>query len=169
MIIRDAVIGDAKAISEIYAPYVKNTAISFEYNPPTEKEMAARIENTVKKHPWLVAELDGQVVGYAYGSPVSPREAYNISADVSIYVKSDVRHRGVGRALYTELIGRLREMGILNIYAIVAYTDRENDEHLPKTSPLFHKAMGFEKVSHLHGCGLKFGKRYDIIWLEKHI
>jgi len=168
MIIRNATTDDAEKIAEIYAPYVKNTAISYEYTPPTKEEMANRIENITKKYPWLVAEINGTIVGYAYASPVSPREAYNISADVSIYIKEDARHQGIGKALYGKLFELMKNMGVTNLYAIVAYTDRE-DAHLPKTSPLFHKAMGFEQVAHLHGCGKKFDKLYDIIWLEKHI
>src|SRR5437870_12845082 len=105
--IRDASERDAPACAEIYAPYVTQTAISFETEPPTVEEMAARIAKATRSHAWLVLEADGQVIAYAYGSPFKERAAYRWSCVVSIYVDRERRRGGAGRALYAGLFDRL--------------------------------------------------------------
>ena len=98
MRIRMAGLEDAAALLAIYAPYVRETAITFEYDVPSEKEFAGRIAHTLEKFPYLVAENDGEIVGYAYAGAFHPRAAYQWCAEMSVYVKRDARRMGVGRA-----------------------------------------------------------------------
>ena len=166
--IRPATPSDASAISAIYAPYVERTAISFEYDAPDEKEMSGRIEATLPNYPWLVAEQDGIVVGYAYLSPFKERPAYRWAAETSIYVEWNHRQSGVGRLLYSALEQEAKSHGILNLNACIAFRE-DMDEHLPSGSIPFHQRVGYTKAAHFHQCGFKFGRWYDIIWMEKII
>src|SRR5690242_13535050 len=118
--IRVAQPSDAEAIAAIYAPIVRDTTISLEVEPPGSQEMARRIAATLQTYPWLVAERDGQVSGYAYGSRHRDRAAYRWSVDVSAYVDEDVRRSGVGRALYQRLTGILRRQGFHSAFAGIA-------------------------------------------------
>ena len=166
--IRTAAPGDAAALLEIYAWYVERTAVTFEYEVPTAAEFRARIEKTLEKYPYLVAERDGAVLGYAYAGPFHPRAAYGWCAEVSIYLRPDERRRGVGRALYTALETVLRDMGVVNLYACIADPIAE-DETLTLDSERFHARMGFEKIGTFHSCGYKFGRWYNMVWMEKLI
>ncbi len=166
--IRAAAPADASVLREIYAWYVENTAVSFEYAPPSVGEFRARMENTLKKYPYLAAEAGGELLGYAYAGPFHPRAAYGWCAELSVYLRRDVRGRGIGRALYTAAENALREMGVVNLYACVASPARE-DEYLTHDSERFHAAMGFERVGVFHSCGYKFGRWYDMVWMEKLI
>lgn len=168
MIIRDARVEDAGHLLAIYAPYVQNTAISFEYDPPSLQEFEGRIRSVIEKFPYLAAEEDGQIIGYAYAAPYHPRRAFMISAEASIYIAPNCHRKGVGQALYGELECRLKDMGITNLYALIAYTPSD-DPYLPKDSVYFHEKMGFRLVGHLHQCGLKFGRWYDMYYMEKMI
>lgn len=164
--IREATVTDAAQIQEIYGYYVENTAISMEYDVPTVEEMERRIENTLGNYPYLVAEQDGKIIGYAYAGKFHPRAAFYRSAEVSIYIHKDVVKCGVGRKLYEEIETRLKNQGILNVYASIAYTDVE-DEHLNNNSTQFHEHMGYKKVAQFNDCCIKFGKWYHLIWMEK--
>lgn len=166
--IRPATAQDAAALLNIYAYYVQNTAISFEYEVPTEADFIGRIENTQKHYPWLVAVENGAPVGYAYAGALNPRAAYLHAAELSIYIRRDCRGRHIGAALLGALEAQLKQQGITNLYACVAYAEQE-DAHLTHASLHFHHAMGFQTVGQLHRCGEKFGKLYDICWLEKMI
>src|SRR5262249_21498110 len=115
--IRLATEGDAKAIARIYGPVVSATAISFELTPPTEAEMAGRVRSVLKYAPWLVAELEGEVRGFAYASRHRERAAYQWSVDVSAYIAETHRRHGLGRALYTSLFGLLRLQGFYAAHA----------------------------------------------------
>ncbi len=157
---------DAAELLKIYAPYVKNTAISFEYEVPSVEEFARRIQGTLQRYPYLVAMLDGETAGYAYASAFHARAAYRWCAEASIYVKEELRGYGIGRQLYTALEERLREMGILNLNACVAHPVKE-DEYLTQASERFHERMGFSKVAEFHKCGYKFERWYDMVWMEK--
>lgn len=159
---------DAPALAEIYAPYVEQTAVSFEYDAPTPDEFARRIERTLEKYPYLVAERAGVPVGYAYAVAFHSRAAYGWAVETSIYVRRDERRSGVGRALYTVLERVLRWQGILNLNACVAWPEVE-DEYLTYDSVRFHERMGFAKVGEFHSCGYKFGRWYGMVWLEKLI
>lgn len=164
--IRAATPADAAALRDIYAPYVLGTAITFEYDPPTIGEFARRIENTLEMYPYLVAERKGRVIGYAYASRFHPRAAYQWCAEASIYVRMDERGGGVGRALYEALEEALRRQGILNLNACIAWA-QEEDEHLSHGSAAFHERMGYRLVGRFSQCGYKFGRWYDMIWMEK--
>ncbi len=168
IIIRDVKEEDAKRLAEIYSYYVLNTAVSFEYNAPSEEEFKERIINTTKKYPYLVCEKDGKVVGYAYAGAYSAREAYSWTATTSIYIDKDFRRQGIGSKLYYELEERLKELGIINILAGVAYTETE-DEYLTHDSYKYHLKEGFKKVAHIETVGKKFDLWYDLIWLQKKV
>lgn len=168
VIIRDVKETDVKRILEIYSYYVKNTAITFECEVPMLSEFRTRAENIVKRYPYLVAEVDGTVMGYAYASAFNERGAYNWSAELSVYLDRTSQKHGLGRRLYEALEDRLREMGILNLYVCIAYP-RTEDEYLTKNSAEFHEHMGFKTVGRFHECGYKFGRWYNMIWMEKMI
>lgn len=168
IIIRIATLEDAKDLLEIYAPYVKNTAITFEYEVPSEEEFKKRIEYILEKYPYLVAENKGEIVGYAYASSFHSRAAYQWGAETSIYVKENQRNLGVGKSLYQELERILKLQNILNLNACIAYPETE-DEHLTKNSVQFHQHLGYELVGEFHKCGYKFNRWYNMVWMEKHI
>src|SRR5690242_7944436 len=136
--IRDASTDDAVACAAIYAPYVTDSAISFELDPPSPDEMARRIADAQRSHAWLVVEDDGHVVGYAYGSPYKVRPAYRWSCEVSVYLEVGRRRTGAGRALYSALFERLADRGYRTL---VAGMTLPND-----ASAGLHRAMGFEPI-----------------------
>lgn len=166
--IRNAKIEDAKRLVEIYSYYVLHTAVSFEYVVPTVEEFSDRMRKVMEKYPYLVAEKDGHIVGYAYSSPYSCREAYAWSVANSIYLDKDYRRQGIGSLLYRELEKRLKEQGIANLLAGSAFTEEE-DEYLTHGSYNFHTRMGYEKVAHMKDIGKKFDRWYDLLWLQKKI
>lgn len=167
-IVRDAMLADAGRLLEIYAYYVEYTAISFEYDVPTLSEFQSRMENTMKRYPYLVIEQDGIVQGYAYASAFVGRAAYDRSCELTIYLDRNAQKRGLGRKLYEALESRLRAMGMLNLYACIGYPEKE-DEYLTRNSAAFHEHLGFEKAGTFHNCGYKFGRWYHMIWMEKII
>ncbi len=166
--IRQARISDAERILEIYAYYVTNTAISFEYDVPGLTDFQKRMKATMEGYPYLVIEKEHIIQGYAYAASFHERAAYCRCSELSIYLAPESRNCGYGRKLYDELEKRLGEKGILNLYACIAYTQKE-DEYLDNNSAYFHAHMGFEQVGHFHKCGYKFGRWYDMIWMEKLI
>lgn len=166
--IRTAVLQDAEALLEIYAPYVKNTAITFEYDVPTVEEFAGLMSNVLRRYPYLVGEVDGEPAGYAYAGPFKERAAYDWAVETTVYVKEDMKKHGIGRALYEALEKTLAAQGILNLNACIAFPEKE-DEYLTTDSVKFHKKMGFSEVGRFHKCGCKFGRWYDMVWMEKHI
>ena len=118
--IRPANLADAQAIQAIYAPYVEKTAITFEYEVPSVQEFEKRISNTIERYPYLVAEEDGQVLGYAYASTYYARTAYDWTTELSIYLHEDARGRGLGSQLYDALEKELRKRGFLRFLACIA-------------------------------------------------
>lgn len=166
LIVRCAELKDAQALLDIYAPYVEKTAITFEYEVPALKEFAARMEKVMEKYPYLVAARDGRIVGYAYASAFHRRAAYGWCAETSIYVDMNGKGAGTGGALYRKLEEALRAQGILNLNACIAYADPE-DEYLKNDSVSFHAHFGYSMVGRFHQCGWKFGKWYDMVWMEK--
>lgn len=166
--IRMATKEDAKEILEIYAPYVKNTAISFEYDVPSLKEFAERISNILKKYPYIVAIDNDEIIGYAYASAFKERAAYNRSVETTVYVRQNCRGKGVGKKLYLALEGILKRQNVLNMNACISYTPTEN-ETLTNDSTYFHEYLGYKKVAHFTKCGYKFGNWYDMICMEKII
>lgn len=166
--IRMATPEDAAALQAIYAPYVRETAISFEYDVPTVEEFAGRIRHTLQKYPYIVAEKDGEALGYAYAGPFSDRPAYDWSVETSIYVSREKRGMGVGRLLHTAMEEMLRQRVFLSMYACIACPAVE-DEYLTRDSQHFHAHMGYRLVGEFEKCGCKFGRWYNIVWMEKHI
>lgn len=166
--VRVATPNDAKDLLTLYAPYVEQTAITFEYEVPTVEEFRERIRHTLERYPYLVAELDGAPVGYAYASPFKDRPAYDWSVETSIYVGMEYKRLGIGRKLYEELERILKQQGILNVNACIAYP-REEDEHLTMDSVHFHDRLGYRMVGCFHDSGYKFDQWYDMVWMEKMI
>ena len=159
---------DAPALLAIYAPYVERTAITFECEVPSEEEFASRMRAVRARHPYLVAERRGELVGYAYAGPFVGRAAYDWAAETSIYVDMGCRRQGVGGALHAALEGALRGQGILNMEACIA-VPVEPDEYLTHNSQEFHAHMGYRLVGEFERCGCKFGRWYDMVWMEKII
>lgn len=166
--LRLATTEDAEAILNIYGPYIRNTAITMEYEVPTVEQFKQRIQKTLVNYPYLVAEQDGRIVGYAYAGRFHERAAFYRSAEVSIYLDKSIHKKGLGRMLYEELEKQLKNLGILNIYASIAYTDCP-DEYVDNNSKDFHGHMGYELVARFHKCAYKFGRWYDLIWMEKMV
>lgn len=167
MKIRKARIEDSEALLRIYGPYVKETAISFEYEVPSQEEFEERIRTFGEKYPYLVAEDEkGNIMGYAYAHAFHPRPGYRFCVETTVYIDRSQRRSGVGRRLYEALEDALRKQGIKNMYACIAYAEQE-DEYLTHDSICFHEKMGFKEVAHLHRCGQKFDRWFDIMWMEK--
>lgn len=160
---------DASALLDIYAPYVTDTAITFEYEIPSVEEFAERIEHTLKRFPYLVAEENGIPVGYAYAGPFHDRPAYDWAVETSIYVDRSRRKNGVGRLLYDALERTLSAQNILNLNACIAWPASENDPYLTKDSVRFHEKLGYRLVGEFYECGYKFHRWYNMVWMEKHI
>lgn len=168
MNIRNAKLSDAAGLLAIYDYYVQHTAISFEYETPTLAQFEERMRTVMARYPYLVAEAGGQLLGYAYAHPFVGRAAYDWGAETTIYLAPGARRGGIGKALYAALEQALRVMGVLNMYACVGTCDAE-DEYLTNNSADFHRHIGFKQVGEFKRCGRKFGRWYDMVWLEKPI
>ena len=166
VLIRDAVPSDAGALLGIYAYYVTDTAVTFDIDVPSEEDFAAGVMKTMRRFPCLVAEEDGRIVGYAWAGTFKDRAAYDHCVEMTIYLDHACTGRGIGRALYEEMERRLYLLGYRNLYACIGYPDPE-DEYLTLASPRFHERMGYVTVGRFHRCGRKFGRTYDMIWMEK--
>jgi L-amino acid N-acyltransferase YncA len=157
--IRAAVEADAPALLAVYRPFVEETAVSFETVAPTVEEFGARIAKAVAGWQWLVAERDGQCIGYAYGSSHRERLAYRWSVEVSAYVHPRHHREGVGRALYLQLFEELAVKGFCNAYAGIT---------LPNGgSVALHRSVGFEPIGVFKAVGRKFGKWHDVAWFQR--
>ena len=168
MEIQNVTIEDAEELLDIYAPYVKYTAITFEYDVPSVEEFRQRIVNISDRYPYIKAVDNGQIVGYAYAGALNTRKAYDHCAEVSIYIKNDMKKSGIGKKLYTALEELLKKQNIMNLYACIAYPDTE-DEYLTRNSEEFHAHLGYSLIGEFHKCGYKFGKWYNMVWMEKTI
>lgn len=166
--VQNASMSDAKRILEIYSYYVQNTAITFEYEVPSLDEFKERMESIMRRYPYLVILKDGRIEGYAYAGAFVGRAAYDWSCETTIYIDHNSQRCGMGRIIYEALEDRLRDMGILNLYACIGYPTN-NDEYLTTNSADFHSHLGFVKVGEFHKCGYKFGRWYNMIWMEKII
>lgn len=161
MSIRQATVADLPRILEIYGPYVKNTAISFEYTVPTLEEFTRRFLGITETFPWLVWEEEGNILGYAYGSLPFERTAYQWSCEASIYLCQDAWGKGIGRKLYAALEALLQKQGYKKVYAIITTA---ND-----ASVAFHRAVGYRHTATFPDIGYKFGKWYGTVWMEKEL
>lgn len=168
MDIRSAEIEDAKEILSIYAPYVEKTAITFEYTTPSLSEMERRIEERKDKYPFLLLENQGEILGYAYLSPFKEREAYSWSSETSIYLKMETRGKGLGTMLLSSLEKEAEKMNLLSLDACIAMP-REETEYLTDQSIRFHEKRGYKRVAHFPQSGYKFGRWFDMVWMEKEI
>lgn len=157
--VRRAEAGDAADLLAIYRPFVERTAISFEIAAPTIDEFEARIARALDRYQWLVAERDGQRVGYAYGSAHREREAYRWSVEVSAYVSPAHHGLGIGKALYASLLRDLADMGYCNAFAVIAMP---NDPSIA-----LHRSVGFEPVGVFRAVGRKFDAWHDVTWMQR--
>ncbi|HEY2194611.1 MAG TPA: GNAT family N-acetyltransferase [Actinomycetospora sp.] len=156
--IREATADDASACASIYAPYVRDTVISFETVPPDAEEMAARIRGSSA---WLVGEESGRAVGYAYAGPFNAREAYRWSCNVSVYLEHGRRRTGAGRALYEALFVRLVDLGYRRAAAGIT---------LPNEASVgLHAALGFEPVGTFGRVGWKHDGWHDVAWMQRNL
>ena len=144
------------------------TAITFEYEVPTLEEFRGRIHHTLQKYPYLVAEQNGKILGYAYVGPFHDRAAYDWAVETSIYVDENLRHSGVGGRLNRALEAVCGAMGILNMEACIGVPQVE-DEHLTRNSEEYHAHIGYRLVGEFDKCGYKFGRWYNMVWMEKMI
>ncbi len=159
--IRMAEPDDAFTLLGIYEPYVENTCITFEYQVPSLEEFTKRIRETLKKYPYLAAEQNGEIVGYAYASPFKGRPAYDWAVETTVYLKENAKGKGIGRQLYTALEDILRKQNITNANACITYPNPE--------SIGFHEKMGYRIVGHFSKCGYKDGQWRDVVWMEKFL
>lgn len=164
--IRVATPQDAEALLAVYAPYVTDTAITFEYEVPSLTEFRERIRHTLERYPYLVMEQDGEILGYAYAGPFKERAAYDWAVETTIYVKQGMKEQGIGRKLYQALEDTLIRQNILNLNACIGYPTVE-DEYLTRNSMEFHQHLGYRLVGQFYQCGYKFGRWYDMVWMEK--
>ena len=159
--IRAATRDDVPAMLAVYAPYVRETAVTFEYETPTAAEFARRFEAISARYPWIVWEEDGAVLGYAYADAAFSRAAYAWDADLSIYLERGARGRGVGPRLYRCLEELLARRGFHNVYGIVT------GENLP--SVRFHERMGYARLGTLVQTGFKLGRWHDVVWFGRRL
>ncbi|HLK96704.1 MAG TPA: arsinothricin resistance N-acetyltransferase ArsN1 family B [Hymenobacter sp.] len=159
MTIRFATPTDAQALVDIYGPYILNTSISFEYEVPSVDEFAGRIHTIQQQQlPYLVAEKDGRILGYAYAGRHRERIAYQWSADTSVYVHPDGHRKGIARSLYTHLLELLRRQGYYNAYAGITLPNLASEN--------FHHSMGFELIGVYPKVGYKMGTWHDVAWFQ---
>ncbi len=152
---------DAAALAAIYAPHVRDSAVSFEYDAPGAEEMAARIRTYTARFPWLVAEEDGQVVGYAYATPYRERKAYQFSCESSVYVAEGYQQRGIASALYDALFAELQQRGMRWVYAVITLPNEPSER--------FHARKGFSSFAIFKRTGFKFDRWHDVLWMEKQL
>jgi L-amino acid N-acyltransferase YncA len=155
--IRLATVEDAEQIQAIYAPFCKNSPITFETQAPTVEEMGQRINKLLQQFPWLVCHNQDKILGYAYAAPHHERAAYQWSVNVSVYIHETARRLGIGRALYTSLFKILQLQGYYNAYAGITLPN--------KASTRLHEAMGFQLVGMYTNVGFKAGAWHDVAWL----
>lgn len=154
--IRIATLEDAEALTAIYAPYVRDTAISFEWVVPTVDEFRSRMASMMTDYPYLVCECDGEILGYAYAHRAFERYSYRFCAELSVYVRMDARQQGIGSLLYRTLIALCREMRLQTLYGVVT--------HPNEPSFRLHERLGFERVGYFPHAGQKFDRWIDVVW-----
>jgi phosphinothricin acetyltransferase len=161
MHIRPVQLQDAKSVLDIYRPYIESTAITFETTVPGVEAFADRIKANTEKFPWLIAEEEGAIIGYAYASKHRERAAYQWCVESSVYVMEPYHHTGIANDLYLKLFDILQQSGYINVYAGVTLPN-------PK-SYAFHSKMGFEPIGVYKNIGYKLGKWHNVAWLVKCI
>lgn len=159
--VRAATLADAEALVRIYNPYVLNTTISYETQPVTAEVFRGRMAQIMEEHPYLVAEENGVLLGFAYASEFKTRAAYHWDVELSIYVDESCRGRGIGTLFMESLIKVLKSMNYVNLYSLIDYPN--------EGSMALHKRFQFHKVGILKGTGYKLGHWLDVMILEKRI
>ena len=160
-VIRAARAADAPALREIYRPYVETTIVSFELEVPTLEEFQRRMAVALQGWAWLVAEVDGEIAGYAYGSAHRARPAYRTAVETTAYVVARYQRRDIARGLYTRLLARLCESGYESAFAGIALP---ND-----ASEGFHRGLGFAPIGVFPRVGRKFGAWHDVAWYYRPV
>jgi phosphinothricin acetyltransferase len=148
---------DMESVLNIYAPYIQNTAITFEYQVPSLADFSRRIEGITSFYPFLVAETEAGIAGYAYACKHRSRKAYEWSVESSVYIQKNYQGKGIAKALYQSLFQMLKLQGIVNVYAGITLPSIKSES--------FHKAMGFEPVGIYQKVGYKLGKWHDVLWM----
>lgn len=166
--IRTARVEDAKRLLEIYGYYVERTAISYEYEVPELEEFRQRISHTLERYPYLVAEENGEIIGYAYAGPYHPRAAYSWDAEMTVYLDHTVRGNGVGQKLYRLLEEVLAMQGIVKVIALITAPTVEEDKKI-YTSMHFHEKMGYQLIGCIKKSGYKFNRWFDTALMDKMI
>lgn len=159
--LRVATPADAPAVRSIYAPFVEDTPVSFEVEPPSTAEMAERIETTLRTHPWLVCEAEGEVLGYAAADSLRSTPPYRWTAELSVYVAERVHGRGIGTELYASLLDVLCVQGFRNAYAVVTLPNPASER--------LHERLGFESAGTFPAVGYKQGAWHDVQWWHRPI
>lgn len=159
ILLRPAQLKDAAALLNIYKPYITDTIITFEYDVPTLEEFTERVRDISSKFPYIVAEENKEILGYAYAHTFRERAAYNWSVETSIYVSLSKRRSGIGRLLYDELERLLIKQNITSAIACVSYPNPD--------SIRFHESLGYKTVGHIEKCAYKLGQWCDIVFMEK--
>lgn len=159
--IRLAQKSDAATLVAIYAPYIENTSVTFEYEVPTVEEFAARIEKVTEKFPWLICEIDGKIAGYFYAGLYKSRAAFQWDAELSAYLSPDYHRMGIASSLYSCFEAILTEQGYLNLYALITVTNSQSIGLLKK--------QGFHTLCVYPGVGFKLGEWHDLTVLEKRL
>jgi L-amino acid N-acyltransferase YncA len=159
--VRRATPADAVACQAIYAPYVRDTVISLEIDPPSVQEIEDRMVRSLETHDWLVLEDDGVICGYAYGSVYRSRAAYRWATEVSVYVETGRRRTGAGRMLYEALFPRLVDRGYLTALAGMTLPNAASEG--------LHRSLGFEDVGTWSRIGWKFGAWHDVLWMQRRL
>ena len=163
MELRDAASADVPAMTAIYAHHVLHGTGTFEEEPPDEAEMARRMGAVQDQGwPWLVAEEDGKILGFAYLNQFRPRSAYRYAGEDSVYVRNDIRGQGVGKALVAALLRRAEECGFRQVFAVIG--DSENVGSIG-----LHVSLGFRQVGILRSAGAKFGRWLDVVTMQRAI
>lgn len=164
--IRTATTEDAEELLEIYAYYIKNTAVTFKYEVPSLEEFQERIRHILEHYPYLVAESDGEIIGYSYAGRFHPRAAFAWDVEMTVYLKHEIRRTGVGRKLYTLMEKILQKQGIVNTISLIV---KPIDVYSDYNSVQFHEKMGYTYAGELRNCGYKFNKWYTLIYMDKQI
>ncbi len=160
--VRVATPDDAKALLALYAPFVAETTVTFETEVPTVDEFRSRIERTLARYPYLVAEReDGRLVGYSYAGTFKGRAGYDHTVECTVYTAPEARGVGVAHALYDALDAYLERMGVYNVEACITHPNPASEK--------FHAKRGFVPVAHFHRCGYKLGEWLDMVWMEKEL
>ncbi len=161
IIIRTVTAADAAELAAIYAPYVRETAVTYEYEVPSAEEFRGRIENTLKNYPYLAAVEEGVILGYAYASAFHPRAAFHWAAEATVYLKKEAHGRGIGRMLYENLEDILQKQNVQTVIALIADPNPE--------SVAFHEKLGYRIAGRLTNCAYKLGQWRGMYYMEKFL